>query len=94
VSKKSRRRRGNARARRQQGKSLAIPIVVISIAGPVVDVTGRMTALGAPRDIRTRLMSLYIVLMFLGGGAGSWAGTIAYELLCGVGSRVQFDYSA
>ena len=59
---------------------LAIPIVIISIAGPVVDVTGRMTALGAPPDIRTRLMSLYIILMFLGGGAGSWAGTIAYDL--------------
>ena len=59
---------------------LAIPIVIISIAGPVVDVTGRMTALGAPPDIRTRLMSLYIILMFLGGGAGSWAGTIAYDV--------------
>ena len=59
---------------------LAVPIVIISIAGPVVDVTGRMTALGAAPDFRTRLMSLYIVLMFLGGGMGSWAGTITYDL--------------
>ena len=59
---------------------LAVPIVIISVAGPLVDVTGRMTALGAAPEIRTRLMSLYIVLMFLGGGVGSWVGTIAYDL--------------
>lgn len=59
---------------------LVIPIVIISVAGPMIDVTGRMTALGEAPAIRTRLMSLYIILMFLGGGAGSWAGTIAYDL--------------
>jgi predicted MFS family arabinose efflux permease len=59
---------------------LAIPIVIMSVAGPMIDVTGRMTALGEAPDIRTRLMSLYISTMFLGGGVGSWAGTIAYDL--------------
>lgn len=59
---------------------LSVPIVVMSIAGPMIDVTGRMTCLGADPAIRTRLMSLFITLMFLGGGIGSWAGTIAYDL--------------
>ena len=59
---------------------LAIPIVIMSVAGPMIDVTGRMTALGEAPAIRTRLMSLYISIMFLGGGVGSWAETIAYDL--------------
>jgi predicted MFS family arabinose efflux permease len=59
---------------------LVIPIVITSVAGPVVDVTGRMTCLGEAPAIRTRLMSIYITMMFLGGGVGSWAGTIAYDL--------------
>jgi len=58
----------------------SLPIVVLSIAGPMIDVTGRMTCLAADPAIRTRLMSLFITLMFLGGGVGSWAGTIAYDL--------------
>ncbi len=59
---------------------LTIPIVIISVAGPMIDVTGRMTCLAAEPAIRTRLMSLFITLMFLGGGLGSWVGTIAYDL--------------
>ncbi len=59
---------------------LSLPIIVMSIAGPMIDVTGRMTCLRADPAIRTRLMSLFITLMFLGGGIGSWAGTIAYDL--------------
>jgi predicted MFS family arabinose efflux permease len=59
---------------------LVIPILVISVAGPVIDVTGRMSCLGEAPEIRTRLMSLYIIVMFLGGGLGSWAGTLAYDL--------------
>ena len=58
---------------------LLIPIVATAIAGPVIDVTGRMTTLNQPPAIRTRLMSLYITLMFLGGGLGSWGGTAAYD---------------
>ncbi|MEM9316017.1 MAG: hypothetical protein AAGA95_15450, partial [Pseudomonadota bacterium] len=32
-------------------------------------------------SVRTRLMSLYITLMFIGGGLGSWGGTLAYDAL-------------
>jgi len=59
---------------------LTLPIIVMSVAGPMIDVTGRMTCLAADPAIRTRLMSLFIILMFLGGGVGSWVGTIAYDL--------------
>jgi predicted MFS family arabinose efflux permease len=58
---------------------LLVPILVTSIAGPLIDVTGRMTSLSRPPEVRTRLMSLYITLMFLGGGFGSWMGTAAYD---------------
>ncbi len=58
---------------------LLLPIAVMSTVGPMVDVTGRMTSLNTPRAVRTRLMTLYITLMFLGGGLGSWTGAIAYD---------------
>ncbi|MEM9179061.1 MAG: MFS transporter [Pseudomonadota bacterium] len=58
---------------------LMIPIVITNIFGPVLDVTGRMTFLNEAPAIRTRLMTIYIVFMFLGGGFGSWAGTSAYD---------------
>ncbi|MFK8042736.1 MAG: MFS transporter [Congregibacter sp.] len=57
---------------------LLLPIAVMSTVGPMVDVTGRMTSLNTPPPVRTRLMTLYITLMFLGGGLGSWTGAIAY----------------
>ena len=59
---------------------LLLPISLMSVAGPVVDITGRMTLLTQDSVIRTRLMTLYVVIMFLGGGLGSWGGTIAFEL--------------
>jgi predicted MFS family arabinose efflux permease len=59
---------------------LTVPIMIISVAGPMIDVTGKMTCLAADPAIRTRLMSLFITLMFLGGGLGSWVGTIAFDL--------------
>ena len=59
---------------------LLLPIVLLSVSGPLIDITGRMTSLSQPPAVRTRLMSLYITLMFLGGGLGSWSGTYAYEL--------------
>lgn len=59
---------------------LILPLTVMSIVGPMVDVTGRMTSLRNDPAVRTRLMSLYITLMFLGGGLGSWCGTLAYDL--------------
>jgi predicted MFS family arabinose efflux permease len=58
---------------------LMIPIVITNLVGPVIDVSGRMTFLSQAPAIRTRLMTIYIVLMFLGGGLCSWAGTAAYE---------------
>jgi predicted MFS family arabinose efflux permease len=59
---------------------LLIPLTLMNISGPVIDISGRMTVLDQPPQIRTRLMTLYIVFMFLGGGLGSWSGTIAYDL--------------
>lgn len=58
---------------------LLLPVIGTSIVGPIIDVTGRMTTLKEAPAIRTRLMSLYITLMFLGGGLGSWGGTAAYD---------------
>lgn len=60
---------------------LMIPIVLMNVAGPVIDVTNRMTFLSQPPDVRTRLMTIYIVIMFVGGGIASWAGTAAYDWL-------------
>jgi len=59
---------------------LIIPILIANIFGPVMDVTGRMTILKETPQIRTRLMTVYIVMMFLGGGVASWAGTAVYDL--------------
>lgn len=58
---------------------LMIPIIITNLVGPIIDVSGRMTFLNQAPAIRTRLMTVYIVLMFLGGGLCSWAGTAAYE---------------
>ena len=58
---------------------LMIPIVITNLVGPIIDVSGRMTFLNQAPAIRTRLMTVYVVLMFLGGGLCSWAGTAAYE---------------
>lgn len=57
---------------------LIIPLTLTGISGPVIDVTNRMTFLSLPPDLRTRLMTIYIVFMFAGGGIASWAGTAAY----------------
>ncbi|MBI1211014.1 MAG: MFS transporter [Alphaproteobacteria bacterium] len=56
------------------------PILLNAFAGPVIDVTGRMTVLSRAPEIRTRLMTVYIVLMFLGAGVVSWLATAAYEV--------------
>lgn len=60
---------------------LMIPIVFMNVAGPVVDITNRMTFLSQSQDVRTRLMTIYIIFMFVGGGIASWAGTAAYDWL-------------
>jgi predicted MFS family arabinose efflux permease len=59
--------------------SLLVPLLVINMVGPSIDVTGRMTFLALAPEIRTRLTTFYIVAMFLGGAAGSVAGTAAYD---------------
>ena len=55
------------------------PILIMTMVGPLVDITGRMTFLNQPPAVRTRLMTAYIVLMFVGGGLASWGATTAYE---------------
>ena len=57
---------------------LIVPLLLTNLVGPLVDITGRMTFLSQAPEIRTRLMTVYIVLMFAGGGVGSWAGTAVY----------------
>ncbi len=59
--------------------TLLVPLLVINMVGPSIDVTGRMTFLALAPEIRTRLTTFYIVAMFLGGAAGSLAGTAAYD---------------
>ncbi|MBV9995169.1 MAG: MFS transporter [Caulobacteraceae bacterium] len=57
---------------------LTVPVLIMTLAGPVIDITGRMTLFEKDHEIRTRLMTIYITVMFMAGGAASWAGTAAY----------------
>lgn len=57
---------------------LIIPIMLMTLVGPAVDITSRMTFLSLAPQIRTRLMTIYIVMMFIGGGISSSAGTAVY----------------
>ena len=59
--------------------ALIIPLVVVNMVGPTIDVTGRMTFLALEPAIRTRLTTTYIVIMFLGGALGSVLGTGVYD---------------
>jgi predicted MFS family arabinose efflux permease len=58
---------------------LLLPITLMNVSGPLMDITGRMTILDRAPEIRTRLMTVYIMIMFTGAGAASWAGTVAYD---------------
>ncbi|TCJ38981.1 MFS transporter [Parafrankia sp. BMG5.11] len=58
---------------------LAIPLILGNIVGPAIDVTTRMTFLALDPALRTRLTTIYIVLMFVGGAVGSVAGTAVYD---------------
>lgn len=58
---------------------LVPPLLVMGIFGPLLDVTGRMTIFEKAAEERTRLMTVYIVLMFIGAGLASWIGTLVYE---------------
>jgi MFS family permease len=57
-----------------------IPVIIMNTAGPGIDVAGRMTFLSLAPEIRTRLMTGYIMIMFIGAGFASWAGTASYEI--------------
>ncbi len=57
---------------------LIIPLMILNIVGPTIDVAGRSTFLIEAPEIRTRLMTIYVTLMFIGGGFASWAGTAVY----------------
>lgn len=59
--------------------ALLVPLFLINMVGPTIDVTGRMTFLVLAPEIRTRLTTFYIVCMFLGGALGSVLGTVVYD---------------
>ena len=59
---------------------MLIPLILTNIVGPSVDVAGRMTFLSLAPEIRTRLMTGYIIIMFLGAGVASWAAPVAYDM--------------
>ena len=56
-----------------------VPLFIINAVGPTIDVTGRMTFLTEEPEIRTRLTTSYIMLMFVGGAFGSILGTSVYD---------------
>ncbi|MEL6878016.1 MAG: MFS transporter, partial [Pseudomonadota bacterium] len=58
---------------------IVIPLTITNLVGPTIDVTGRMTFLALEPEIRTRLTTTYIVIMFLGGALGSVLGTAIYD---------------
>jgi predicted MFS family arabinose efflux permease len=58
---------------------LLIPMVIGNLVGPAIDVTSRMTYLTLAPGLRTRLTTIYVVMMFIGGGIGSIAGTWVYD---------------
>ncbi|MBD2841741.1 MFS transporter [Erythrobacter sp. KMU-140] len=60
--------------------TLLVPLVIVNLVGPTIDVTGRMTFLALEPEIRTRLTTSYIVMMFIGGALGSILGTSVYDL--------------
>lgn len=58
---------------------LLVPLLIVNMVGPTIDVTGRMTLFTLAPEIRTRLTTSYIVVMFVGGAIGSAAGTAVYD---------------
>ena len=67
---------------------LIIPLFLVNSVGPTIDVSNRMTFLNQPPSVRTRLMTIYIVFMFVGGGIASWAGTAVYHYAHWTGSAL------
>lgn len=65
---------------------IIVPLVIINAVGPTVDVAGRMTFLSLEPEIRTRLSTIYVVLMFIGGALGSILGTTVYDAAGWIGT--------
>lgn len=59
---------------------LVVPLTIVAAVGPSIDVTGRMTFLALEPAKRTRLTTIYVVIMFMGGGIGSILGTSIYDI--------------
>lgn len=59
--------------------AVLVPLLLVNMVGPTVDVTGRMTLFTLAPEIRTRLTTSYIVTMFVGGAIGSALGTAVYD---------------
>ena len=72
---------------------LMIPIFITTTVGPAIDVSSRMTFLSAEPELRTRLTTIYIVMMFLGGGLGSFAGTALYARFGWEGTAIAITIS-
>jgi predicted MFS family arabinose efflux permease len=58
---------------------LVIAIIFNTIGGASVDICSRTILFSRAPEIRTRLMTIYIVIMFIGGGISSWLGAATYE---------------
>ena len=58
---------------------LVIAVILNTIGGAAVDICSRTILFSRAPDIRTRLMTIYIVIMFIGGGLSSWLATATYE---------------
>jgi MFS family permease len=59
--------------------TVLVPLVIVNMVGPTIDVTGRMTLFTLAPEIRTRLTTFYVVVMFIGGAIGSASGTAVYD---------------
>jgi predicted MFS family arabinose efflux permease len=57
---------------------MILPILFRNFGGSSMDVANRTILFGRAPEIRTRLMTIYIVIMFTGGGFASWLGTAVY----------------
>ena len=58
---------------------LVVAVIFNSVGGASVDICSRTIMFSRAPEIRTRLMTIYIVIMFLGGGLSSWLGAATYE---------------
>lgn len=58
---------------------LVIAVIFNTLGGASKDIASRTIMFRLAPEIRTRLMTIYIVIMFIGGGISSWLGTAVYE---------------